>query len=80
MGAAMRFMTSAPVPVDHMIGTRPKKAQATVMTFGRTRLTAPCRMAALRSSRVRIVPAAFALVVGQVEIEQHEDAGLGVET
>jgi hypothetical protein len=24
IGAAIRFITSAPVPVDHMIGTRPK--------------------------------------------------------
>ena len=41
IGAAIRFITSAPAPVDHMIGTRPKNAQATVITFGRTRFTAP---------------------------------------
>jgi hypothetical protein len=41
MGAAMRFITSAPVPVDHMMGKRPMKAAQTVMALGRTRLTAP---------------------------------------
>ena len=41
IGAAMRFMTSAPAPVDHMIGTSPKNAHATVIILGRTRLTAP---------------------------------------
>ena len=40
-GAATRFITSAPVPVDHRIGTRPAKAAATVMNFGRMRFTAP---------------------------------------
>jgi len=33
MGAAMRFMTSAPAPVDHMIGIRPMKAAQTVIIF-----------------------------------------------
>ena len=41
IGAAMRFITSAPVPVLHMIGTRAMKVVAAVMIFGRTRRTAP---------------------------------------
>ena len=80
MGAAIRFITSAPAPVDHMIGTSPKKAQATVMTLGRTRLTAPCMMASFRSSRLRIASGRLRLVVGEVEVQEHEDAGLGVES
>ena len=34
MGAAIRFMTSAPVPVDHIMGMRPINMVATVMSFG----------------------------------------------
>jgi hypothetical protein len=41
IGAAIRFMRSAPVPADHMIGSRPSMAAQTVMALGRTRLTAP---------------------------------------
>ena len=41
MGAAIRFMTSAPVPWLHMIGKRPAIMTEMVMIFGRIRLTAP---------------------------------------
>ena len=41
IGAAIRFIRSAPVPVDHMIGKRPSIAAQTVIAFGRTRFTAP---------------------------------------
>jgi len=37
IGAAMRFMTSAPVPVVHMIGSKPPMIAATVIILGRTR-------------------------------------------
>src|SRR6188768_2010656 len=33
IGAAMRCMISAPVPLDHMIGNRPARITATVMAF-----------------------------------------------
>ena len=57
----------------------PMNIVATVMNFGRMRFTAPCKIACRKfgadcSSR----PCAFACVVGQVEIEQHEHAGFGV--
>ena len=58
MGAAMRFITSAPVPVDHMIGSRPMKAAQTVMALGRTRFTAPWMMASTRSPVLFRRPAA----------------------
>ncbi len=75
----MRFMTSAPLPVDHMIGSSPRNAATTVMAFGRTRLTAPWTMASCRSV-LRAHPALpHGVLVGQIEEEQHEDAGLGVE-
>src|SRR5581483_4475760 len=60
IGAAMRFITSAPLPVDHMIGTSPRNITETVMTFGRRRLTAPCRIASLRSFQLLINPLASA--------------------
>ncbi len=60
MGAAIRFMRSAPVPVDHMMGSSPMNAAATVIAFGRTRFTAPCTMASTRSPLVRMCPRAFA--------------------
>ncbi len=37
IGAAIRFITSAPVPVVHMIGNKPPMMAATVIIFGRTR-------------------------------------------
>ncbi len=36
-GAAIRFITSEPVPIDHMIENRPWKVVAVVMNFGRRR-------------------------------------------
>ncbi len=41
IGAAMRRMTSEPVPVAHRMGTSEKKVAATVIILGRMRCTAP---------------------------------------
>ena len=43
MGAAIRFMTSAPLSLApaHIIGNNAIKVVNTVMTLGRIRLTAP---------------------------------------
>jgi hypothetical protein len=38
IGAAIRCMTSEPVPAPIMIGTRPAMITATVIAFGRTRM------------------------------------------
>ncbi len=46
IGAAMRLMTSEPVPVPHRIGSRPAMMAVTVIIFGRTRSTAPSMIAA----------------------------------
>ena len=43
IGAAMRLITSAPVPVLQNMGSRPAMIAATVIIFGRTRSTAPSR-------------------------------------
>ncbi len=59
-GAAIRFITSEPVPMDHMIGNRPRKVVAVVMNFGRRRVTAPCRTAVRRSARLRMRPSFLA--------------------
>ncbi len=45
IGAAMRLMTSLPVPAPNRIGNRPATITATVIAFGRTRCTAPSRIA-----------------------------------
>lgn len=37
IGAAIRFITSAPVPVVHMMGSKPPIIAATVIILGRTR-------------------------------------------
>ena len=58
MGAAMRFMTSAPDPVAQSRGMRPKSMVATVMSLGRTRITVPSMWAQMMSERSRILPAA----------------------
>lgn len=34
MGAAMRFITSAPVPCDHMMGSKPSMIAEAVLIFG----------------------------------------------
>ena len=49
IGAAIRFITSAPVPVVHMMGSNPPMIAATVIILGRTRWTAPSIMASPRS-------------------------------
>ncbi len=41
IGAAIRRITSEPVPVDHMMGSSPAVIATTVIIFGRTRSTAP---------------------------------------
>jgi hypothetical protein len=41
IGAAMRFITLAPVPVPQRIGSSPAMIAVTVIIFGRTRSTAP---------------------------------------
>jgi hypothetical protein len=50
MGAAMRLMTSEPVPVLHMMGNRPAMIATTVISLGRTRSTAPSITAAYKSA------------------------------
>ena len=56
MGAAMRFITSAPELVAHSSGTRPINIVATVISFGRTRWTVPSMCAAMMSDRSLIRP------------------------
>ena len=45
IGTAMRCMTSEPVPVLHMMGSRPAMMATTVIILGRTRSTAPIMIA-----------------------------------
>src|SRR5437870_3126626 len=59
MGAAMRFMTSAPAPVANSSGTRPISVVATVISLGRTRCTVPSMCAQMMSSSPRTRPAAL---------------------
>jgi len=57
MGAAIRFITSAPVPELHNSGARPSIIVSTVISFGRTRRAAPSTMASSRSAGERRRPA-----------------------
>ncbi len=50
MGAAMRCMTSAPGPLDHMMGSKPVMTTATVIAIGCTRSPAPSVIASLSTS------------------------------
>ena len=47
IGAAIRCITSEPVPWLSMIGSRPAMITATVIALGRTRMTAPSSIAAI---------------------------------
>ena len=59
MGAAIRRMTSAPVPVAQRMGNRAMKVVATVIALGRIRWTAPWSTASARSAQVVIFPSLF---------------------
>ena len=48
-GWAIRFITSALVPVVHMIGSTPPMIAATVISLGLARWTAPSMMASRKS-------------------------------
>ena len=52
IGAAMRFMTLAPVPLPKRMGSRPAMMAVTVIMSGRTRSTPPSMTATYRSRSV----------------------------
>ena len=56
MGAAMRRITSEPVPLPHMIGSSPAMMAITVIIFGRTRFTTPCITAVYKSVNSTFLP------------------------
>ena len=58
MGAATRFITSAPAPCDQSRGTRPIIIVATVISSGRTRCTEPSSVASTMSSKPWMRPSA----------------------
>jgi hypothetical protein len=78
IGAAIRFQTSDPVPVAHMIGIRPTNIVATVMNFGRSRFAGPFHSRRLQIGECSQASFARRLLVREIEIQQHEDAGFGV--
>ena len=55
-GVASGFMTSAPARVLHMMGSRPAMTVETVITFGRSRSSAPSMTASLSADRVSVPP------------------------
>jgi hypothetical protein len=57
MGAAMRLITSEPVPLLQTMGTRPARITATVIALGRTRSTAPSRIASSTTAALSEAPA-----------------------
>jgi hypothetical protein len=56
IGAAIRFITSAPAPWLHMIGSKPTRIAMTVIIFGRMRFTAPSVIASRKSCIFRMCP------------------------
>jgi len=77
--AAIRCMISEPVPAPIMIGRRPAKIVATVMTLGLRRSSAPSKTTSSISARTSGLGAsreAHAAVPGEVQIEQRDDGGL----
>jgi len=78
IGAAILFITSDPVPTDHMMGTSPRNVVATVMNLGPETLDRPVADHFLQIAQ-RPQPAfLLRLLIGKVEIEKHEDSGLRV--
>ena len=67
MGAAIRRITSEPVPLTSMIGSRPAMVAATVIKIGRSRSSAPsmtacCTSAAARGRAARRAPSIWAVM------------------
>ncbi len=67
IGAAIRFITSAPVPVLTMIGTSAMNVVSTVISFGRMRRAAPSTIASRRSAKSRIRPSAARRLCARVK-------------
>ena len=80
IGAAMRRMTSDPVPLPNMIGSRPAMIAATVMMIGRTRSSAPSMTACCRPVSARPSLAADMSSNGLVQVHEHDDADLDGDT
>ena len=76
-GVASGFITSAPTRVLHMIGSRPAITVETVITFGRSRSSAPSMTASRSAARVSVPPSRFALSRDRLlQVDDHDDAGL----
>ncbi len=56
MGAAIRFITSEPVPWLHMMGMSPAMMATTVIILGRTRRAAPSSIDSQRCLRLKFSP------------------------
>jgi small multidrug resistance family-3 protein len=77
IGAAMRCITSEPGAAAPHDGHRPARITATVIALGRTRSTAPSRMASSRSAVVSPCPARQMRLPGLLQVQQHDHAELG---
>ena len=81
IGAAIRRMTSDPVPVPSMIGSRPAMIAATVIITGRTLNNAPLTTACFQVFKCRLSLALyFHLLPCLVQIDQHNNADLYCNT
>lgn len=76
IGAAMRCMTSDPMPCDPMMGIRPARITATVMALGRTRRTAPFAAYVETPALQRIPPAGRERVLSALKLAKD----MGAET
>jgi hypothetical protein len=76
IGAAMRRMTSDPVPLLHMIGGKPAMTTEAVIMIGRTRSAAPSTMASVSPCRSGEGPGGRTRVDRRVDVDEHDDADL----
>ena len=76
-GAAIGRMTSAPTPVAQSIGAIEMIAAPSVSSLGRSRWTAPSRIACAQLGDRADPLQAAALVDRLAEVDEHHDAGLG---
>lgn len=76
MGAATRFIASAPAPSDHRSGNSPPAMFAIVMSFGRRRSSVPSMCCAQKRCLRRDRAYLTATIESLVEVYAHNDLQL----
>ena len=77
-GAAIRFITSAPVPVDHMIGNQPEEHRGHRHELGPDAPGSPFYNCLTQARKIAKPALAPRLLVCEIKIKKHENTGLRV--